>query len=735
MNVPGPVPEDGRDPADRREPALSRHPADGRDQARSREPSHRRVPAHRRDPARSREPSHRRDPSYRRDPAGGRGHADGATAGLCAALLDLSPAEAAALAAEVAGLARRLPRAARALLAAGTIALDAYAVARTGRRLRDLAPERREALVTGLAASGAGGALVDALKVPVLLAHGARAAAWHSGGGGGTGRAGDRASGGNATGSRAGASGTTGASPPAGADGRDGRDGSATAGMLARPDAVLDVTPAAEWPARAIADAVVVGSGAGGAVVARELARAGLSVVVLEEGRRFTAAELQAGRPLDRFTALYRDAGATVAVGRPPVVLPVGRAVGGTTVVNSGTCFRTPPAVLRRWRDDHGVRLADPAAFGPLLDDVWATLQVAPVPAAVMGANGMVALRGAATLGWSARPLDRNAPGCGGCCQCAVGCPRNAKFGVHLSVLPDACAAGARVVSGARVERILHGAGRATGVRARRAGGSALEILAPVVVVAAGATETPPLLRRSGLARHPHVGRNLAVHPALSTAGWFDERIEATRGVLQSVGIDELHERHGILIEATATPPGMGSLLLPGAGRELAAQLARSDHLAVLGAMVADAPSGRVLGERRAVVRYQLADADARRLLQAVAAMGRVLLAAGATAVVTGIPGHPWVRSTGELDEAVASARVRRMHVTAFHPTGTVRMGRDPLTHPVDPDGRLRGVDGVWVADASVLPSCPEVNPQVSIMAMALAIARRCAAAAGAAGA
>jgi choline dehydrogenase-like flavoprotein len=193
---------------------------------------------------------------------------------------------------------------------------------------------------------------------------------------------------------------------------------------------------------------------------------------------------------------------------------------------------------------------------------------------------------------------------------------------------------------------------------------------------------------------------------------------------LQSAGIDELHRSDGILIEATATPPGMGSMVLPGAGRRLAEQLGRIDHLATLGAMIADAPSGRVVGARRAIVRYDLAKADADRLVRAITAMGRVLFAAGATAVVTGIRGHETVHSEAELVDAATHARHERLHVAAFHPTGTARMGADAQCHPVDAAGRLRGVRGVWVADASVLPTCPEVNPQMTIMAMAQAIAQ-----------
>src|SRR5207244_11721259 len=235
-----------------------------------------------------------------------------------------------------------------------------------------------------------------------------------------------------------------------------------------------------------------------------------LDVVLVEEGRRWSVDEFRADHPIDRFSGLYRDGGTTLAVGRPPVVLPLGRAVGGSTAVNSGTCYRTPDSVLRRWRDDAGLALADPDRFHPYLDEVEGTLAVAPVPDAVMGANGRLLLAGAHALGWAGGPLLRNAPGCGGCCQCSIGCPRNAKFGVHLNALPQACAAGARIVSEARVARVLHEHGRATGVLARGRGGRTFEIRARRVLVAAGATETPPLLRRSDLGRHHQLGRNPA---------------------------------------------------------------------------------------------------------------------------------------------------------------------------------------------------------------------------------
>ncbi|MGE5292482.1 MAG: GMC family oxidoreductase N-terminal domain-containing protein [Micromonosporaceae bacterium] len=630
-----------------------------------------------------------------------------------AALLGIEDeAQARRVAARTADVAERLPQPAGQGIRAGMAALDLASRMIAGRPLAALSPAERDWVATTMAGRG-GGPLLDALKMPVLFAAGAVRFADVNGG-----------------------------SAP------DGNE---------RPDPPLDCTPSAEWPSRAVADAVVIGSGAGGAMAARTLARSGANVIIIEAGRRYAVSEFRDRQPLDRFLDLYGATGAdagpggawhpgagsahrahrwsprkrgvdglTVAVGRPPVLLMAGHGVGGTTLVNSGTCYRTPARVVTRWRQPFGI---DMDGFGALLDEVEQTLQVAQAPLDVLGPNGLIALAGADKLGWRAEPLRRNAPGCGGSCQCAVGCPRNAKNGVHLNALPQACASGARIVTHAWAERILteHGPGgrRAAGVQVVRPNGSVLEILAPIVVVAAGALHTPLLLRRSGLGGHRSLGRGLAIHPALSVAGRFDERVLSWTGVLQSAGIEELHDQ-GILIEATASPPGMSSFVLPGVGRALRRELDQADRLAFLGAMIADAPSGSVYGRHRPVVRYRLAPRDAAALRTAAVAMGRVLFAAGAREVLSGLPGRPAARDTPALAGLVAAAPVSAMHLAAFHPTGTARMGADPQRCPVDEEGRLRGAGGVWVADASVLPTCPEVNPQLTIMAMALAVAGRC---------
>jgi choline dehydrogenase-like flavoprotein len=610
--------------------------------------------------------------------------ADRATASFGTALLpeELGGPTAAQFVERVDRYVTRLPSTSRLAVRAGLLSMAAASYLTTGRPMSRLSPDGRARVLHRVAAvSTDAGAAVEGLKAIVLLANGADAYA-------------------------------------------DELLSRAQAHDPARPDAALTLISSTESLSVITADAVIVGSGAGGAMAARTLARAGMDVVVLEEGRRWTVQEFRTTHPIDRYAGLYRGAGATIALGRPSLVLPIGRAVGGTTVVNSGTCFRPPLDVQRRWRDEFGLGIADPDRLGGHLDEVERTLRVAPVPLDVMGRNGRLLLHAAGELGWRSAPIPRNAPGCEGCCQCAIGCPDNAKFGVHLNALPQACAAGARIVSDARAQRVLHHRGRARGVRARRPDGTAIDVLADTVVVAAGATETPGLLRRSGIGTHPRLGRNLALHPATIVAGRFDDDVFAWRGVLQSAAVDEFHESDGVLIEATSTPPGMGSMVFPGYGAELLGWLERAPQVATFGAMVADQGAGSVLSVRgETVVRYNLAQADIARLRVALVAIGRLLFAAGAVEVLTGLAGAGAVNSPEALHDLLNRSDPRSMHLAAFHPTGSAAAGADEQFCPVDETGRLRGLDGVWVADASILPSCPEVNPQLSIMALALAVA------------
>jgi choline dehydrogenase-like flavoprotein len=310
---------------------------------------------------------------------------------------------------------------------------------------------------------------------------------------------------------------------------------------------------------------------------------------------------------------------------------------------------------------------------------------------------------------------------------------------MHVSVLPAAVARGAEIFAGARVSDILVENGRARGVVARLhdpgsgAPRGTLRVRARAVVLAAGAVYTPALLLRRRLAvGSAQVGRHLVVHPGVGTTAEFAEDLHAWRGVMQGYHCDQFI-REGVLLESTFPPPGLGysAASLPGVGAELVERIARFPHMAACGSVISDHGSGRVrlLPGLGATMRYDLAAADVRRVLLGISAACEIYLAAGARRVYAMLPGLEEVTTVAQA-RAIRDGRWRaaELKLSAYHPMGTCRMGVDPRSSVVDADGQTHDVPGLWILDASVLPSSTVVNPQVTIMAMAMRGARRLAA-------
>jgi choline dehydrogenase-like flavoprotein len=472
---------------------------------------------------------------------------------------------------------------------------------------------------------------------------------------------------------------------------------------------------------RVRADVCVVGSGAGGAPVAQLLAAAGFRVVVLEDGEAFTRAQLTA-RPRDMTALLYRDAGQATTIGTPPIVLPTGRAVGGTTLVNSGTCFRIPDALHDRWRATLG--LDD---LGPYYARVEQAIGVARVPEHLAGANARIARRGAERLGWSGGFLDRNARGCVGSGVCAFGCPTGAKQHAGEAYMNDAHAAGATTYAAVRATRVDIQDGRATGVHARTRGGGRVTVTAPTVVLAAGALHTPLLLAASGI-HHAHLGRHLTIHPATAAWALMDEVVDMARGVPQSYGVDEF-AGEGLMLEGIAGPPDYLAMAVPFSGDAHRELMLRYRHVAQFGLMLRETSEGRVrvgaVARRagRPIVHYTLNAADAATVKRGVERLAELLFAAGARRVILPVAGVPEL-ADGDLTP------LRRAHVApgdlklmAFHPLGTARMAADPRDGVTDPDGAVHGVAGLHVADGAAVPGPLGVNPQMTIFALATRLA------------
>lgn len=484
-------------------------------------------------------------------------------------------------------------------------------------------------------------------------------------------------------------------------------------------------------------DVVVVGSGAGGGVVAGTLARAGKRVIVLEKGGYFNESEFsqREGEMLDR---LY-DAGGLLATRDLGLIILQGSCLGGGTVVNYTTSFHTPRPVLEAWARDHQLPHYATAEFTTHLDAVAGRIHV-NTDHSRPSARDRTLIKGLEALGWHHGLLPRDVDGCpqdDGCGYCGYGCQRGAKRSTLLTYLQDAAEQGAIIVPRADVRRVTRERGRASGVEALvRVPGAArsftLQVRAPVVVVAGGAIHSPALLLRSGI-RHAALGRHLTLHPATAVLGLMDEPVRPWTGALQAHYSDQfadLHEGYGFKFETAPMHPSLAALAHPwGSGAQYRDAMARLPRTTLIGILLRDRFGGRVRinGQGAPVVDYSLARYDQAHLWRAVQEGSRLLEAAGAREISV-----PQSAPNGYRPADGSAARTRwlegvrgrglganQMLLVTFHQMGSCRMGGNRSTSVVNPENEVWDVPGLYVADASVFPSASGVNPMLTIMGIA----------------
>jgi choline dehydrogenase-like flavoprotein len=470
-------------------------------------------------------------------------------------------------------------------------------------------------------------------------------------------------------------------------------------------------------------DACVIGTGAGGAPVAKELAEAGLTVAMLEEGEHHTVDDYN-GRPREMSVLLYRDAGQIATVGVPPILLPLGKSIGGSTHINSATCFRTPPAVLELWRERFGLEALTVGEMDAYLRRVERELNVVKTPASIAGKNAEVVKRGADRLGYAGDYVYRNVRGCVGSGICNFGCPTAAKQHVGVTYVPKAWEAGATTYSGTRAKRLLLDGNRVLGVEATVASGRRLIVKSKLTVLTAGAIHTPLFLRRQRMEdRSGQIGRNLSLHPATGVRALFQERIDMWHGVPQSYFIDQFADE-GIMLEGAAGTPDWIATSLPYIGERHRRLMESCRNLSQFGLMVSDSSRGFVRElAGRPHIRYDLNRADTIAFKRGIEILCEIYWAAGAQRVYPPIAGLPELGPEGMQALRALDLEPGQLSLMAFHPLGTCRMGADPAASPVDVEGRLRGYEGLYIADGSIVPSSLGVNPQITIMALATRIA------------
>jgi choline dehydrogenase-like flavoprotein len=483
-------------------------------------------------------------------------------------------------------------------------------------------------------------------------------------------------------------------------------------------------------------DAIVVGSGAGGSVVAANLAEAGLDVVVVEEGAYYAPEEYADFTPSEALRRLGREAGmlAALGIGETPIIaLMAGRCVGGSSVMTGGVCFRIPEHVHDHWDRELGLNELSERSMEAAYADVERRCHIGLVPPHMHSEATLRLTAGARKLGVVFRPLHRNTRGCQGLSLCTFGCPAGSKMSVDVAYLPSALAHGARVVSDAIAERIMIKNGRAAGVEGRLLGGPQGEpgqrfrIRAPLVVAACGTIHTPGLLRASGIGRrHPDLGRHITLHPATRIGAVFENRVDGWNGAMQSV-YTEHFQAEGITVIGVYSAVNVLAASMPGFGPSLRRRVEKLPHVGLLGAMVHDEGGGRVrpgFRTREPFFTYEMAGRDLARVRRSLTVLAEIAFSSGAREVYLPIFGLPPVQSVDEARRVETMAMdVRRIECMAFHPLGSARMSNDPRSGVVSQSGECYDAPGVFVADGSVLPTSIGVNSQQAVMTMATRIA------------
>jgi choline dehydrogenase-like flavoprotein len=486
-------------------------------------------------------------------------------------------------------------------------------------------------------------------------------------------------------------------------------------------------------------DIVIVGSGAGGGTVAQELSplcRQGLRIAVLEKGPRLRDDEFT-GRELEMAGALYEDGGGFLTADGT-MTIAFGCAYGGSTVVYTGTSMLPPERVIRRW-DVPGLTHAD---LDGRARKFMAENNAHLVEDGLINENNKLFVEGCRKLKYDVQQFPVNIKGCRGSSLCNLGCPNQAKQGTDRVQLPRAEQNGVEVVTRCEVltvgEKTL-----AARVAAKPAGAKGdpspwepgdYQIDAKIVVLSAGAVNTPALLLRSGMGRSlPRLGYGFTSHPAFIIVGEHARPIVNFVGHPKSYYVDQFAESDRFVLETCMYFPFITAKSMAGFGEPHSAFMRafpRLQMILVLACDEADAHNRVTIDKAgRPVVHYRFQPKGIYGLMSGAYTAAKILFAAGAVRVHMPVARDPTIEAgdAGRLEEIAAAAEFRpgKTPVSAAHPQGGCGMGIGPSDSVTDSYGRVHGLPWLFVADASLFPNSLEINPYVTIMALADRVAQR----------
>jgi len=489
-------------------------------------------------------------------------------------------------------------------------------------------------------------------------------------------------------------------------------------------------------------DIVIIGSGAGGGTAADVVSREtdpDTDILVLEGGplwrhEQFTETERDMGR-------LYFSRGAKPSTNLT-VNLAAASAVGGSTVVYTGVSFRPPDRVMARWRDEFGLDVLSDDFVDGTLDEIEEDLNVHELPRDWDNDNNRLFKEACDDLGIPAKRLRLNLDGCEGLGFCNLGCRVGAKQGTMEVQLPRAVDRGVQLVHNAWVDRITRDTVHFTVQEAppRTAPNVVAEgdhqVSADTIVVAAGALNTPALLQRSqdGLGwQNPNVGRYLTLHPTYNVNAIYPEAITNYRGFPKTWYVDEFSGSEGYYLETSFYYPGVTAKNLPGFGAQHERFMRRYNQMMSILILADDPPraDNRITTDRSGdpVLDYTVPEPVRPALAKGLRRSARIFMAAGCTEMM--LPGCRkevlMPEDEDQLDTLITpdTLNFHQSPLSSAHPQGGARMGADPAQTVVAPDGRLHGLDSVYVADASLFPTSVKVNPYETVMLLATHVAEQ----------
>jgi len=479
------------------------------------------------------------------------------------------------------------------------------------------------------------------------------------------------------------------------------------------------------------AEVCVIGSGAGGAVVAKELAELGRDVVLLEQGGHYTKEDFTQ-REDEMMPLLYEDMGQRATADGSIIILQ-GRNVGGSTVHNLCYCFRTPVPILEKWRREAGVRDLRYEQLVPSFERVETMLKVKAIqPHEINTLNNKIR-EGCEKLGYHGLVAKHNRENCTTSGFCLLGCPFDAKQSMLITYIPAASAAGARIYANCPVRTIVAAGDRVQAVEAEVVDAlnrprHRVRVEAQVVVLSAGAINSPQILLASGIANSSgQVGRNLHLHPSVLLAGIYDEDIYGYRGIPQSYYVDQFIDlekdpNSGYILMPVFGFPVATASQLPGFGKahwEIMKHFHRTVGILVL---MHDESAGEVRVDRsgKPVISYRVNAREQRQFLEGMKHCAEILFASGAKEVI--VPYETPLRlKPGDDLRAIAARGLRpnEIPLASTHPQSTCRMGEDPTRSVVDSWCRSHDLANLFICDMGVFPSSLGAPPQISTAAIA----------------